>query len=333
VRSAVAHSRARHDTLAPTVKIHLEASKIRERDLNLLLLEEMYSSGDFREWIREKLGLPRDASFDSGRQFVVDAFGESDLELDFASESGVYRVLIENKIDARFQPDQILRYSKRAKYYVGEKKDCKGCKTALFAPRRYAPSKAKGFSSVLRYEELRDWYKQREDGDSRISWKIALLETAIKKGLSSREPKPEDERANKFWYGYWAMASQEFPDLAMPEPIGKTGGFNFLFPSSLLTRVSLVHSPSKGKVALWFGGVSGKSGEETIRKIFGAALEDDMNVRGTAGKVMVVLKGKEMNRRGDFFQHVDEARAGLKLARRLAKWLELNGHLWREYLS
>jgi hypothetical protein len=58
-----------------------------------------------------------------------------------------------------------------------------------------------------------------------------------------------------------------------------------------------------------------------------------MSVRGTAGKVMVVLKGKEMNRRGDFFQHVEEARAGLKLARRLAKWLELNGHLWREYLS
>jgi hypothetical protein len=117
------------------MKIRLEASKIRERDLNLLLLEEMYSSADFREWIREKLRLPCDTSFDSGRQFVVDAFGESDIELDFASECGVYRVLIENKIDARFHPDQILRYSKRAEYYGGEKRDCKDCKTALFAPR------------------------------------------------------------------------------------------------------------------------------------------------------------------------------------------------------
>jgi hypothetical protein len=315
------------------MKIKLEASKIRERDLNLLLLEEMYSSAEFRQWIREKLGLPSDASFECGRHMVVDALGESDLELDFASESGVCRVLVEDKIDARFQPDQILRYSKRAEYYVCEKRDCIKCKTVLFAPRRYARSKVKGFNAVLQYEELRDWYKQREDGDSRISWKIALLETAIKKGRSLRPPKPADERANKFWYGYWAMASQEFPDLAMPEPIGKTGGFNFLFPSSLLTRVFLVDSPSKGKVALWFGGVSGKSGEETIRKIFGAELEDDMSVRGTAGKVMVVLKGKEMNRRSDFFQHVEEARAGLKLARRLAKWLELNGHLWREYLS
>ena len=318
----------------PTMKIQLEARKIRERDLNLLLLEEMYSSAELRQWMREKVGFPCDATFESGRLMVVDAFGESDLELDFASESGLYRVLIENKIDARFQPDQILRYSKRADYYVREKKDCKECKTALFAPRRYAPSKVKGFNSVLQYEELRDWYnKQRADGGSRTDWKIALLETAIDKRLKVAPANPPDERANKFWYGYWAMASQEFPDLAMPEPIGKVGGFNFLYPASLLRRVSLVHSPSKGKMALWFGGVSGKSGEETIRKIFGAALEGDMTVRGAAGNIMVILKGQAMNRRGDFFLQVEEARAGLQLARRLAKWLEVNGHLWSEYLN
>ena len=78
-------------------------------------------------------------------------------------------------------------------------------------------------------------------------------------------------------------------------PIGKRGGFNFLYPASLLTRVFLVHSPAKGKVALWFGGVSGKSGEETIRKIFGAALEDDMTVKGTPAKVLVIFlkKGRQ----------------------------------------
>ena len=36
VRGAVARGRARHDTLRPAMKIKLEASKIRERDLNLL---------------------------------------------------------------------------------------------------------------------------------------------------------------------------------------------------------------------------------------------------------------------------------------------------------
>ena len=93
------------------MKIQIEANKIRERDLNLLLLEEMYSSAEFRQWIREKVGLPSDARFDCGRHLVADAFGESDVELDFESESGVCRVLVEDKIDARFQPDQILRYS------------------------------------------------------------------------------------------------------------------------------------------------------------------------------------------------------------------------------
>jgi hypothetical protein len=37
------------------------------------------------------------------------------------------------------------------------------------------------------------------------------------------------------------------------------------------------------------------------------------------------LKGQAMNRRGDFFQHAEAARAGLKLARRLANGLSLTG--------
>jgi hypothetical protein len=319
------------------MKIRLEPSKIRERDLNLLLLEEMYSSADFREWIREKLGLPCDASFDCGRHQVVEAFGESDLELDFASQSGVHRVLVEDKIDARFQPDQILRYQKRAEYYVCEKRDCKHCKTVLFAPQRYAPSKVKRLNAVfhLQYEQLRDWYKQRADGDNHTEWKIALLEAAIKRhqeGQISDVGKP-NEAARKFREGYWTMANQEFPDLAMPEPLDKVGGFIYLYPASLLKRVHLVLSPSKGKVALWFGGVSGKSGEEKIRTLFGAAMDRDMTVQGAAGNVMIILKGQAMNRRGDFFKQVEEARVGLKLARRLAKWLEVNGHRWSEYLS
>jgi hypothetical protein len=319
------------------MKIKLEPSKIRERDLNLLLLEEMYSSADFRQWISKKLGLPSDASFDCGRHQVVEEFGESDLELDFASQSGVYRVLVEDKIDARFQPDQILRYQKRAEYYVCEKRDCKDCKTVLFAPRRYAPTKVERLNAVLhlQYEQLRDWYKQRADGDNHTDWKIALLDAAIKKHQEGQQlgvGKP-DEPARKFREGYWTMANQEFPDLDMPEPLDRVGGFIYLYPASLLKRVSLVLSPSKGKVALWFGGVSGKSGEEKIRALFGTALDRDMTVRGAAGNVMIILKGQAMKRRGDFFKQVEEARAGLELARRLAKWLELNGHLWREYLS
>jgi hypothetical protein len=223
-------------------------------------------------------------------------------------------------------------------YYICEKRDCKECKTVLFAPHRYAPSKVKRLNAVLhlQYEQLRDWYKQRADGDNHTEWKIELLEAAIKKhrftGRRSGVGKP-DVRATKFRHGYWEMANQEFPELAMPEQLDKVGGFIRLYPASLLKRVSLVLSPSKGKVALWFGGVSGKSGEEKIRTLFGAALDRDMTVRGAAGNVMILLKGQAMNRRGDFFQQAEQARVGLKLARRLAKWLEVNGHLWSEYLS
>jgi hypothetical protein len=316
------------------MKIHFESSNVRERDLDLLLLEEMYVSPAFRQWIAQKLSLPLDAAYSAGHHSVRDAFGESDIELDFATEAGVHRVLIENKIDARFQLDQAVRYTKRADYYVRDKRDCTNCQTVLFAPRDYATRKGAGFGSVLLYEELRDWYQQHAASDSRTQWKTALLDIAIKKyqtdSTRSAQKQP-NERANKFWYAYWTLASQDFPELAMPEPYDKTGGFNYLFPSSLLQRVRLVHSPNAGRVELWFGGVSGKPGEATIRSMFGAALEPDMTIRGTAGAVMIGLKVPSLNRRSDFFQQADKARVAMEAATRLAKWLEEHGSIWKSY--
>ena len=315
------------------MKLHFDSSTVRERDLDLLLLEEMYVSATFRQWVAQKLSLPVDAEYAEGRHMVRDAFGESDIELDFAIGAEVYRVIVENKIDARFQLDQAVRYTKRADHYVREKY-CTSCQTVLLAPRDYATRRGAGFGKVLLYEELRDWYQQQGASDGRIRWKTALLDIAIKKyqtdSTRSAQKQP-NERANKFWYAYWTMAAQDFPELAMPEPFDKTGGFNYLFPSSLLPRVRLVHSPNAGRVELWFGGVSGKPGEATIRSMFGAALEPDMTIRGTAGAVMIGLKAPSLNRRADFFQQADKARAAMEAATRLAKWLEEHGSIWQSY--
>jgi hypothetical protein len=316
------------------MKPHFDSSNVRERDLDLLLLEEMYVSPAFQQWIAQKLSLPPGADYSAGHHSVRDAFGESDIELDFATKAGVYRVLIENKIDARFQLDQAVRYTKRADYYVSDKQDCTNCQTVLFAPRDYATRKGAGFGSVLLYEDLRDWYLQNAASDGRTRWKTALLDIAIKKyqtdSTRSAQKQP-NERANKFWYAYWTMASQDFPELAMPEPSDKTGGFNYLFPSSLLQRVQLVHSPNAGRVGLWFGGISGKPGEAEIRSLFGAALEPDMTIRGTAAAVMIELKAPSLNRRSDFFQQADKARTAMEAAARLAKWLEEHGSIWQSY--
>ncbi len=193
------------------MKIHFDSSTVRERDLDLLLLEEMYVSPAFRQWIAQKLGLPLDAAYSAGHHSVKDAFGESDIELDFATEAGVYRVLIENKIDARFQLDQAIRYTKRADHYVREKQ-CTKCQTVLFAPRDYATRRGADFGKVLLYEELRDWYLQHGASDDRTRWKTTLLDVAIKKyqtdSTRSAQKQP-NERANKFWYAYWTMASQK----------------------------------------------------------------------------------------------------------------------------
>jgi hypothetical protein len=330
-------SGAASDWSLTNMKMHFDSSTVRERDLDLLLLEEMYVSAPFRLWIVEKLRLPLDAEYAGGRHMVSAAFGESDIELDFATEAGIHRVLIENKIDARFQLDQAERYKKRADFYVREKQECcTHCQTVLFAPRAYATRRGSEFDGVLLYEELQDWYQQQGTSDGRARWKTALLDTAIKKhhavGKKS-SGKPIDERLSKFWFAYWTMASQNFPELGMLEPFDKVGGFNHLFPTSLLQGVGLVHRVRSGRVELQFGGLSGKAGEAEIRSLFGLLLDLDMAVRGTGENVMVGLKAPSLNKFSDFFQQTENARVGMEAATRLAKWLEENGSIWQGHLD
>src|SRR5262245_12113083 len=85
---------------------------VRERDVDLLLLEELCVDDAFRRWFAERaLGAGANAAagaFRGAWQSVSEAgLGESDLVVDFDGPDGRgLRLLVENKIDAPFQPDQ-----------------------------------------------------------------------------------------------------------------------------------------------------------------------------------------------------------------------------------
>src|SRR2546423_6446981 len=89
---------------------------VLERDLDLLLLEEIYTSSEFRAWFTSQAGLRAPGPFASAFRSIRDGDNrETDLVVVFGgARQPKAALLVENKIAAAFQPDQARDYRARA---------------------------------------------------------------------------------------------------------------------------------------------------------------------------------------------------------------------------
>lgn len=85
---------------------------VQERDIDLLLLEELHATPAFATWFAEQLGLTG-ASFDGAWHSVSNANGETDVLLRVRIGEERVGILIEDKIAAGEQHEQDVRYHRR----------------------------------------------------------------------------------------------------------------------------------------------------------------------------------------------------------------------------
>lgn len=233
---------------------------LAERDMDLLVVEEMQVSAPFRNWLVAKLfnGTRQIRRFIGAWHTPSDkTLGSVDILFLFEEASGrKCAILIENKIDQPKQDLQAQRYFEFGEKGVAERV-WEEYLTCLFAPQSYfsklEPSEY--FSSYLSYEELESWFahaNREEHGivAERGAYKRMLVREAIEQGtgihkaaaVSSAPKKPsssdyrvfpggvfnlpkgyreeEDTLLGKFWNDYQAYAGQYFPELGMKKPTG-----------------------------------------------------------------------------------------------------------------
>jgi len=166
---------------------------LAERDMDLLVLEEMLSSDPFKKWLVDKL-------YGGSRQFrrfigawhtpVLEPLGSVDILFVFEEMSAGRRcaILIENKIDQPKQDLQAQRY-----FEFGEKGVQDGLwdeyLTCLLSPQAYFSSlePSEYFSSYLSYEEIEEWFsmaavKTNSATPERSAYKKTLIRKAIEQG-------------------------------------------------------------------------------------------------------------------------------------------------------
>ena len=177
------------------VKITLDT--VLERDVDLLIIEEILNSETFARKIFDKINVDKDSKIVSIQRSLRFEMGETDIFVVLQTPQGnIIDLHIEDKVNAEAQPEQFSRYEDRAM------KLCKNYnhtdyRICITAPKWYLEnnSEAQKYPYTFSYEEIFEYFN--EQNDMRSKYKLALINCALgKKDTVIAVP---NEDVTNFW--------------------------------------------------------------------------------------------------------------------------------------
>lgn len=147
------------DTFIPTL------THATERDIDLLLVEELYSTHDFVRWMAAQVAITKPIAVwevkHSKRR--TRSRREIDIFVEIGHRDGTRSaILIENKIDATEQPDQAESYREELDVLAS---GYQRAAMIIVCPEGYRSQYAtftSKFEAVVTYEVVRDWFRDAE---------------------------------------------------------------------------------------------------------------------------------------------------------------------------
>lgn len=198
---------------------NLILESIRERDIDLLLIEELNVNLDFCRFFIQQL-FPYDCNNiieNKALHSIVNAqFGETDILFFYKTNISSNAILIENKIDANAQPKQAERYKIREETIQSEY-NCHAL-SCIVAPNNYLikNSEAQKYQNQISYEVIRDYFIKQNS--HRLNYKAQILDLAISQERRGYTP-VKDEATTLFWCQYWNSLTQYIPSAEMKRPV------------------------------------------------------------------------------------------------------------------
>ncbi len=324
----------------------LALSHATERDVDLLIVEELAVSASFGAWFLQQMGGDFHAFggakvFHSLRRTSNRREIDITVEIKEANASRLY--LIENKLDAQEQPDQAASYREETEERRNEY-DTVIC--VLLCPTGYPnlhPGFASQFDKVLNYEVIRDYFKNRSiqmQGEIglRCAYRSQLMTQAIDKLRRGYEQVIHPAKY-AFSQRYNTLLAELAPNL-LPGPSmlreSAAGSRTMIFaPESLpnwsfLPQMRIVHQLRKGNANINFYGW----GEhfDALQNIImhdlegtGLRLVKGVNRRanGRAG-LMIAADTPKVDLLGEFDLQEEAIRKGIQVTLRLQEWLFAN---------
>ncbi len=299
---------------------YIKIAGVSERDTDLLFLEEFTASPDFVDFFLKQLGLSeRGLSFLDASRSVTDSTGESDLEVSLVAGDGQkFVLLLENKVNAGFQPKQAERYRARGTTYANHGK-IGGFTTVLLAPARYFEGDKKGFDHRINYETVRDWFEHSTLPPGRKHYKLSVLTSAIEKSTSGYQM-VADAPVSNLWRDYWTLAWKVAPEFCMAEPNNKPASSSFIYFSDtgLPRGVVLVHKFAYGHFDLQFAGMGNRTME--LRERYQAQMLPEMSIVKAAKSASIRVMVPPISVADTLEQQKDSVLAAMEAGKKLLAW-------------
>ena len=302
---------------------------LRERDIDLLICSELHFDGSPLQklFIGEWNGGV--AKFGGAWVSYSDASGETDILALFESELRTLVLLIEDKIDAEFQPDQPERYRRRAQRWIEAGGLGWDVETVLLAPGRYFENEGSEiFDRQLSYEEVIEALSG--SADQRTRFLADTLRNGIEAHRQGYSPVP-DEATTRVWKATWEIARDETPQLRMPRPGSKparAGFIEFLYADGLSSdetkrRAKIVYKLPHGHADLQFANMS----QATLLDAVEGLLAPEMTVAQAvkSASIRVVVPPVDCTKPPE--GQADSIREGLYAAERLRLFFTEKGPL------
>jgi hypothetical protein len=281
---------------------------VRERDIDLLLVQKLGESAGFRDWFLQKIGHA-DFNYDAVESVDCSVYtenGESDVELRLKSGDLRLVVLIEDKINAVMREDQDHRYNDRAASYEGESV------TVLVAPRNYHAGKEFSFERRVDYEDMLAWFDEQTPN----TYASALLRAA----LNPTQPLP-DKDVTDFWRKYWQHTQEVAPALQMNDPGSRPAGAGFVYFHQADTPPGtvLVHKFPHGNIDVQLAG-KGKH-VDFLEKALSSIVLTGMKVVKAEKSAAIRCKVPVLHTKQRFQDQYNEVQAALLVARDVLVWV------------
>jgi hypothetical protein len=291
----------------------LPVEAIQERDVDLILLEELSTDNTFCDWFIRELDLPKLTSVNGAwRSLSAFGLGETDILFSYNSNEKKIFVLIENKLDASFQNEQFNRYVKRAEEYVTTK-ECDLAFAILIAPTLYCENQS-DFENYLTYETISE--RLEFVGSKRNLFKSELLKIASEKLRRGYQP-INSLPVQNFWHSYWKFKVDKFPSLIMKKPdiVPHNSDWPMLFDDRLKDIV-FYHKLGQGNTDATFKGFPEEVEFKIKEQLPGWAKFEKHNK-----SFSIRIFSGEIDRTKDFQEQIHTIENGLKNIERIRDWI------------
>lgn len=324
----------------------LTLSHATERDIDLLLVEELRCSHAFRGRFIEELSSITGArlSHRSGRvshsRRRMHSRREIDIFLEIDGHDGRYAILIENKLDTSEQPQQAESYRLEAAALSSDGFDF--ALTVLICPEVYA-SKASAFAekfdAVFSYERVLSVLMERADAErgelsARLRYRADLISQAIEKGRRGYQAVPLASVSN-FIRAYVAMLDELGialpPGPSMLKDAPAESKTMIFAPSALpkwdfLPQTRLVHQLREGNANIclygWgdhFSHIAGLMAPALAGTPYRLVPTINKRANGHAG-IMIVTDTPTIDNLAPFSEQREQIEIGMRATAELAAW-------------